>query len=47
MQNAGLDDSQAGIKISNQQSQIGKLYHLNGRKQRGTKEPFDEGEREE
>jgi len=34
MQNASLDEAQAGIKIT-------------GRKQRGTKEPLDEGERRE
>ena len=30
-----------------QQPQICRLYHSNGRKRRGTKEPFDEGERGE
>ena len=30
-----------------QQPQIGRWYHSNGRKWRGTKEPFDEGERGE
>ena len=48
MQNAGLDESQAGIKISGRN--INKLRYanepLNSRKQRGTKEPL-EGEREE
>ena len=28
-----------------QQPQVCRLYHPNGRKQRGTKEPLDEGER--
>ena len=30
-----------------QQSQISRWYHSNGRRQRGTKEPLDEGERGE
>ena len=30
-----------------QQPQICRLYHPNGRKKRGTKEPLDEGERRE
>ena len=49
MRNAGLDELQAGIKISgrNEQPQICGRYHSNGRKQRGTKEPPDEGERGE
>ena len=45
MRNAGLDELQAGIKISGRN--INKLrmtttwwYHSNGRKQRGTKEPL-------
>ena len=47
MQNARLDEAQAGIKISWR-----KIYHLryeddNGRKWRGTKEPLDEGKRGE
>ena len=37
MWNAGLDESQAGIKTVD--------GHANGRKWRGTKESFDEGER--
>ena len=46
--NAGLDDSQAGIKIA--QRNINNLRYaddtsLIGRKQRGTKEPLAEGER--
>ena len=46
MQNARLDELQAGIKIvgRNKQPQIWGWYHPNGRKQRGTKEPLDEGE---
>ena len=43
---AGLDESQAGIKISGEN--INNLryadYLSNGRKQRGTKKPLDEGE---
>ena len=46
MQNAGLDESQARIKILGRN--INNLrYHSDGRKSRGTKEPLDEGEREE
>ena len=50
MQNARLDESQAGIKIARrkyQQPQIWRWHHPNGRKQRGTNETFDEGERGE
>ena len=50
MQNAGLDESQAIIKIARrniQQPQIFRLYHSNGRKRRATKEPLDESERGE
>ena len=50
MGNAGLNESQAGIKISGRS--ISSLRYAddnysNGRKQRGTKEPLDEGERGE
>jgi len=50
MQNARLDESQAGIKIARRN--INYLRYaddttLNGRKQRGTKEPCDESERRE
>ena len=50
MQNARLDDAQAGIKIAGKN--ISNLRYaddttLNGRKQRGTKEPLDESERGE
>ena len=50
IQNAWLDESQAGIKIARRN--IKNLRYaddttLNGRKQRGTKEPLDEGERGE
>ena len=37
----------ADCQPSNQQPQICRWYHSNGRKQRGTKEPLDEGERRE
>ena len=50
MWNARLDDSQAGIKDCwerYQRLQICRWYYPNGRKQRGTKEPLDEGERGE
>ena len=48
MQNARLDEAQAGIKIAGRN--INNLRHaddttLNGRWQRGTKEPLDESER--
>ena len=46
MRNAGLDEAQAGIKIVRRN--INNLryadYQSNGRKQRGTKEPFDDSE---
>ena len=50
MQNAGLDEAQAGVKIAGR-----NIYNLryaddatlNGRKQRRTKEPFDDSERGE
>ena len=50
MRNAGLDEAQAGIKIARRD--INNLRYaedttLNGRKQRGTKGPVDEGERGE
>ena len=50
IQNARLDEAQAGIKISRRN--INNLRykentHPYGRKRRGTKEPFDENEREE
>ena len=43
LRNAGLDEAQAGIKIAGRN--INK--HPYGRKQRGTKETLDEGERGE
>ena len=50
MQNARLDEAQAGIKIAGRNinnPQISKRQHPNSRKQRGTKEPPDEGLRGE
>ena len=49
MRNARLDESQAGIKISrrNITNLRCRWFHYNGRKQRGTEEPLDEGETEE
>ena len=50
MRNTGLEEAQAGIKIARRN--INNLRYvddttINGRKQRGTKEPLDEGERGE
>ena len=46
MQNARLDEAQAGIKIAG--TKINNLrYADDTRKQRGTKEPLDETERGE
>ena len=47
MWNAGLDEAQAGIKIARRNINNLRWHHPYGRKQRGTKEPLDEGEREE
>ena len=50
MHNAGMDDSQAGIKSAGkkyQQSQICRWYHFNSKKWKGTKELLGEGERGE
>ena len=44
MRNARLDELQAGIKIGGRNVNNLRWYHSNGRKQRGTKEPLDEGE---
>ena len=48
MQNAGLDEAQTGIKIAG--TNINNLRYAitppYGRKQRGTKQPLEEGERE-
>ena len=46
----GRLDEQAGIKIVGRNInylRYGRWHHPNGRKQRGTKEPPDEGERGE
>ena len=49
MRNAGLDESQARIKIAGRN--MNNLRYVDnttpGRKRRGTKEPVDEGERGE
>ena len=50
MRNARLDDSEAEIKIPRRKTNNLRYEDdttYNGRKQRGTKEPLDEGEREE
>ena len=48
MRNARLDELKAGIKIGRRNTNNLRYAddHSNGRKQRGTKEPLDEGERE-
>ena len=49
MQNAGLNEAQAGIKIGGRNINNLKClqHHPFGRERRGTKEPLDEGERGE
>ena len=50
MQNAGLDEAQAGIKDGKEEyqlTQICRSHHPFGRRQRGTKELLDESERGE
>ena len=50
MQNAGLEELQAGIKIARRNIKNLRYAddnHFSGRKQRGAKEPLDEGERGE
>ena len=49
MRNAGLHELQAGIKIGRRNINSLRYAHdiTNGRKQRGTKDPLDEGEGEE
>ena len=46
MRNAGLEETQAGIKIAGRNSNTLRYAddHLYGRKWRGTKKPLDEGE---
>ena len=50
MRNAGLEEAQAEIKIAgrniNNLRYADDTYHYYGRKQRRTKEPLDESERE-
>ena len=49
MRNAGLDDTQAGIKIAGRNMNNFTYENnttLNGRKQRGTEEPLNKSERE-
>ena len=45
MRNAGLDEAQAGIKIS--RGNINNLRYTDNRNPRGTKDPLDESERGE
>ena len=45
MRNAGLEEAQARIKIAGRNINNLRGCHPYGRKQRGTKEPLDEGER--
>ena len=45
MQNARIDEVQAGIKIARRNINNLRYADANGRKQRGTKEPLDENER--
>ena len=48
MRNPGLEELQAGIKIGGKTSTTSdrRMIPFNGRKQRGAKEPPDEGEGE-
>ena len=47
MRNAGLDESQAGIRIAGRNINSFRWHHPYGRKQRRTKEPLDESKRGE
>ena len=47
IQNAELDEAQAGIKIARRNINNCRYYYLNGRELRGTKESLNEGERGE
>ena len=47
MQNARLDEAQAGIKIAGRNINNLRWHHSNGRKWRGTKEPLDESVKRE
>ena len=44
MRNAGLEETQAGIKIAGRNINICRWHHPYGRKWRGTKKPLDESE---
>ena len=44
MRNAGLEETQAGIKITRRNLNICRWCHPYGRKWRGTKKPLDESE---
>ena len=46
MQNAGLDEAQAGIKIAGRNISDIQMIPPYGRRLRGTKEPLDESERQ-
>ena len=46
MQNARLDEAQAGIKIARRNINNLRWHHPYGRKWRATEEPLDESERE-
>ena len=45
MRDLGLDESWVGIKIAGRNINSLRYAHSNGRKQRRTKDPLDEGER--
>ena len=45
MQNARLDEAQAGIKIARRNINNLRCHHPYDRKQRGIKEPLDEGKK--
>ena len=47
MENAELDESEAGINIAKRNTNSLRYADDNGRNGRGTKEPLDEGERGE
>ena len=47
IQNAKLDEAQAGIKIARRNINNSRYYYLNGRELQGTKESLDEGEKGE
>ena len=47
MRNAGLEEAQAGIKTAGKNIRYADNTILMAEKERGTKEPLDEGERGE